>query len=260
MTEFVVQTEPSTAEAPAPVKDEGLLAGKFKNTPEGIAELAKAYGESQKKIGQLGAEKGQPTEQKPPETVEQTTEEKKPEVTEENPNSPKAVREALATKGVDPDVLLASYQENGKFTDADYESLAKAGYSKAMVDNYVAGQQAIADSITRDVHSVVGGEEGWNAMAAWAKENLTDKEKTAFNAVTDKGSVDELKLAVSGLYARFQAANGVEPKLVHGNASADVQGGYESYAQMTADMRKPEYKKDPAFRDKVMQRVAKSKF
>ncbi len=60
----------------------------------------------------------------------------------------------------------------------------------------------------------------YEAMSEWAGKSLTDNEMDAFNEVVNNGTVDQAKLAVSGLYARYQAENGgSQPKLVTGKTT-----------------------------------------
>ena len=50
-------------------------------------------------------------------------------------------------------------------------------------------------------------------MASWASKNMSDGEKKAYNAAVNSKDMDTVKLAVDGLRAKYQAANGTEPNL-----------------------------------------------
>ena len=65
--------------------------------------------------------------------------------------------------------------------------------------------------------------------------------------------------AVAGLKARFDATVGFEPqRSVEANKARSGADRYESVAQMTKDMGDPRYKKDPAFRLKVQDKLSRS--
>ncbi|CLP71539.1 Uncharacterised protein [Mycobacterium tuberculosis] len=64
-------------------------------------------------------------------------------------------------------------------------------------------------------------------------------------------------MAILGLKARYDAANGSEPTLLGGNAKAS-EDVFRSTAELTAAMKDPRYKKDPAYREDVKQKLARS--
>ena len=71
----------------------------------------------------------------------------------------------------------------------------------------------------------------------------------------DKSTRD---LAVRGLYAQYSAESGSGNNLVMGKGNEVSGTGYQSKEQMIADMKKPEYLTDPAFRAQVESKVARS--
>ena len=146
----------------------------------------------------------------------------------------------------------------GALSEASYAELAAKGFDKATVDTYVSGLQAKAQLEVVNIKAKVGGEEGWNAMAAWALSALSDAELEAFNQSTSTGTVEQRSLAVQGLYARFQAAEGSEPSLVNGSKPAAGGEVFESNQQAVVAMRDPRYKNDPAFRAAVQAKLARS--
>ena len=94
-------------------------------------------------------------------------------------------------------------------------------------------------------------------MINWAAESLSPMEKEGFNQALAREAGSQF--AIQGLYARYRAEAG-EPNLVRGSASASSNSGYESSRQMMVDMASPKYKVDPAFRQMVQNKVARSKF
>lgn len=217
----------------------GWLPEKFK-TPE---DLAKAYAELEGKLG--GAkEKSEGSTEASTNSTEQSTQEQ--------------AKEAVESTGLSFDEFSKEFAENGGLTDESYQKLEKAGIPKAIVDQYIAGQQAMASRMEAEVKAVVGGQEQFQELVAWAVEHADPKAVEAYNRAVDSGDLDQAKLALAGLNHQFREANPQEPTLVqgtNGRVSSDV---YESIAQMRADMSKPEYKNDPAFRKKVQEKLGRS--
>jgi hypothetical protein len=61
------------------------------------------------------------------------------------------------------------------------------------------------------------------------------------------------------LKARYEAKRGVEPqRTLEGRKSNAGTDRYESVAELQEDMRNPKYAKDPAFRSRVEQKLARS--
>jgi hypothetical protein len=67
-----------------------------------------------------------------------------------------------------------------------------------------------------------GDTDKYNAMIDWAK-TLTMSEKKAFNDAIESRDANRAKLAVSGLYAKYVAADGSAPNLINGKNN--VNGG-----------------------------------
>ena len=126
------------------------------------------------------------------------------------------------------------------------------------MDNYISGQKAVAAQYETAVTTEVGGSEKYSEIVTWAKANLTDAEINAYNAAVSSGNLDQAKLAVLGLSAKFSKANGSEPRLVQGRTTSASGDVFESTAQLTEAMRDPRYRNDPAFRAKVQSKLARS--
>lgn len=161
--------------------------------------------------------------------------------------------------GLDLNAFSAEFAEKGQLSEESYTKLAQAGIDKTTVDTYIEGQQAIAREMVSAAHEVAGGPEAYSNMTEWAKTGLTKAELETYNTAVG-GSREQMLQAVNGLKSRYEAEFGRPPRLLGGNGSGSVQGGYESQQQMVDDMRDPRYARDPAFRAKVTQRIALSNF
>tara|TARA_R110000787_G_scaffold30072_3_gene81066 strand:+ start:5248 stop:6015 length:768 start_codon:yes stop_codon:yes gene_type:complete len=214
------------------------LPEKFKSAED----MAKAYGALESKLG-----KGNKEEPEEPVETEEVT-------GDENPTE---VAELLDSKGLDFDVFQQEYFENGELSDDAYTALQEAGFSKSMVDSWVAGQDALATQMTNEVYTIAGGTEQYAEMVQWAADNLPENEVDAFNSTMQSQDVNMIKLAVQGLNARYRSE--AEPTLLQGgNSSVSTGGRFESNAELTSAMRDPRYAKDPAYRQKVADKLAKS--
>ena len=210
------------------------LPEKFKS-PE---DMAKAYGELEKQFTKSRQEESQAEE------------------TESTPTED--AKEVVENVGLDFDAMSNEYMENGQLSDETYAQLESKGIPKNIVDSYIQGQQSIADGVKGDIFNTVGGEQNYQQMTEWAADNMNQAEKDAFNLAVNSGDLAQAKLAVEALNARYKNTVGVEPNLVGGRPSESVDV-YESWAQVTADMKKPAYVKDPAFRATVEKKLGRSK-
>lgn len=215
------------------------LPEKFANAEE----MAKAYGELENKLSQ-------PKE----EPKKETKEEAKPDTLEIEKTAEKAVEQA----GLDMNALQQEYNEKGTLDDKSYEALEKAGIPKSYVDQFIKGQEAIAQQLQNTIKGEVGGADKYTEITTWAKDALSPTEIEAFNKTVNGGDLEAVRLAVTGLKARFDTANGSEPELLSGKASSDSPGGYQSWAQVTEAMKDPRYSSDPAFRQTVQDKISKS--
>lgn len=168
-------------------------------------------------------------------------------------------QEVVESAGLNYDSYAEELSTNGSLSDNSYQELQNAGIPKDMVDAYIAGQTALANQQLSEVKNTVGGDQAYNDLTQWAVNNLTQQEITAFNNTVENADIETAKFAVQGLYSRFQQAQGSEPRYVSGTTQ-DVQGDvYQSWAQITQDMTKPEYRNDPAFRKSVEAKIARSR-
>ena len=223
------------------------LPEKFKSAED----MAKAYSELEKKLGSR-----QPADEPPPEATEKAQDgQDKPEATDVQEEAKKAVENA----GLNFDDLSAKYWENGQLDQSDYQALEKSGIPKTLVDQFIAGQEAILNATRMTVFNEVGGETAYNDMVSWAGDNFSKPEIDAYNRAVDSGDMNTAMMAVKGLKARFEAEVGREPSrsVKGGNASAGPSS-YRSLAEMQKDMSDPRYKTDPAFRKDVERKLANS--
>ena len=161
--------------------------------------------------------------------------------------------------GLDFNVFQQEYEENGELSQEAYDALSKAGFPKTLVDTWIQGQEALQGDLNNEVFQSVGGENNYLSMLEWAKDNLPENDISAFNTSVETGDRNLVKFAVQGLYARYRSeVGGQEPQLTQGSASQSSGGSFQSAAELTAAMRDPRYSNDPAYRQSVANKLARS--
>jgi len=214
------------------------LPEKFKSAED----MANAYSELEKKLGQPAAEEQQEEEQ--PQTEETENDNDKPEAGNYNEAVVEASQEFFAN--------------DGQLSDETYQKLEEVGLPRDLVDSYAAGQQALLQSEETQIKGVAGGD--YDAMAEWANEHLPSEEVDAFDEAVTSGSVQQAKLAVQGLHARYQNATGSRPKtLVQGAVSGSSTMPFKSMQELARAQSDPRYRSgDKAYHQEIDRRLAVS--
>ena len=211
------------------------LPEKFKS-PE---DMSKAYSELEKKMG-AGAEEG--TEES--EQVEEKVEDQEEQSEENTSEAYQAVAEASKE----------FFENDGQLSEETYNTLEKAGLPRDLVDSYAAGQQALLQSEEGQIKSVAQG--NYEAMAEWANENLPQEEVEAFDEAVTGGTVSQAKLAVQGLYARYQNEVGAKPKLTQGGVNGASTMPFRSMQELARAQSDPRYKSgDKAYHEEIDRRL-----
>lgn len=240
------QPAPAAAPAEAPVdgaaERPAWLPEKFA-TPE---DMAKAYASLEGKLS------GKP-EEKPAENPEG-----KPAEQVSDEEASKTAEAAVEAAGLDMNALGEKIATNGDLDATDYEALTKVGISKDMVNAYVDGQRAMGEQLVSRLHQTVGGEETFNGIVSWAAENLPADEIAAFNDTVDNGSEQAIQLALRGLHSQYQAAGQQAPKLLSGGKPESSGDVFRSTAELTKAMGDRRYQTDPAYRQDVANKLARS--
>jgi len=181
--------------------------------------------------------------------------EKKQSVPEE-PSQQQMRADAEASEGMDK--FYSEYQEQGSLSEKSYEELSKMGLDKNLVDGYIAGQEAIANSEVQTIHNLVGGADNYNKVIDYAKTNLNEAEQNAFNETLETGSIEQVKFAVQGIASRAGIGAEQTQSMINGDSIETNSDVFESSAQVIDAMNDPRYAKDPAFRKLVEEKIARS--
>jgi hypothetical protein len=214
------------------------LDAKFK-TPE---ELAAAYTELQKKLGE--------------------------KATEKKTEAPTGTPAEIALKaGLDLQALNNEYAANGALTDATMAKLAEKGITPAMVDSYIEGMKAQVAQDRNELLTVLNGnEEDLATLYKWAETNLSKEEIKGYNALVTgpNRNIPAAKVYLDAMVGRYNAALGKDPTtVVSGAGVQSVAAGVQPFgdrSEIVAAMRDPRYEKSPAYRAQVEARIAVTPF
>ena len=222
-------------------EQEGLLAGKYKSAEE----LEKAYVELQAKLG----------EQKGETEVAEKEPEDKPTLSEGATLITSATDEYYANGNkLSPETLQ-------KFSSMSSQDLINAYMEVQQMPEYQQQQKApveISEAQVNQIKNAAGGEAAYSNIVNWAKANVPTEQINAFDEVVNSGSVQAINLAVAGLKAQYDAANGVEGKMYTGKAPTKSGDVFRSQAELVRAMNDSRYDNDPAYRQDVIEKLDRS--
>ncbi len=235
-------------------QQEQLLAGKYKNA----ADLEKAYVELQKKLGGESDEAGESTgESTDSSDTEETSEETK-EAAEDSP-----VTTLMS------DATTEYYDNDGTLSEETLEKFSEMS-SKDLVSAYLEMQknapqpeaateaEDLTESQVASIRSSVGGEQEYNNIVGWAADNLPQADVDSFDELVSSGNVGAIKLAVAGMKAQYENANGYEGKMLSGKPPTTSKDVFRSQQEVVAAMSDPRYDRDPAYRQDLIEKLDRS--
>ena len=228
--------DPVPREESQPTKRPDDVPEKFWDAEKGavnVQALLKSYTEAEQKLSG-----GKPAEQ-PPEAKEQ-------------PKAGLTVPDEAQLQNYAAEVI-----DSGSLSDASRDSLKKAGFTDALIDQLTAGVSAQRQLLEAKLHTAAGSKENFNRLVAWGKENLPPHERSL---IDDQLNGSGYSAALDLLKLRYEKATGFDPTPISGGAPSAVSGAFASQAEMMAAISDPKYRADPAYRAVVARRIAQSSF
>ena len=224
-------------------QEEQIYAGKYKSAQE----LEKAYIELQAKLGEGKEDTETTTAKEEPE--EKTT------LSEGATLITSASEEYFANDNKLSDETLA------KFSAMSSQDLIKA-YMEVQSSPEFQQQQAapaeISEAQVNQIKNAAGGEQAYANIINWAKSNVPAEQINAFDEVVNSGSVQAINLAVAGLKAQYDNANGVEGRMVTGKPPTNSGDVFRSQQELVAAKNDVRYDRDPAYRQDVIEKLDRS--
>lgn len=228
-------------------KNDFEMPEKFKG--KSTEDIVKAYLELEKL-------KSKQTNTEPPEDQKSTND---PQTTSDTHEDGKEVTEPPS--GVVTPEFFKKFEEavvkEGKLSDSHYKELESKGFSKEMVDTYIDGQKAKGQLYASEIYNHSGGQEAYNELVEWARDNLSDIAKKDFDDKIMSGNSELAKLAIDVVMAQ----RGTSPRRVEGTSNADVGGmkPFKDKGEWQSYVRNPLYAKDKKYTEMVDKRYLLSK-
>lgn len=212
--------------------------------------MAQAYSELERKLSNGADDTGSGEDPDPPEDEESTGEgsEGQDETTDPDEQTPAPMSF---------DKYAQEIAEHGELNEDSYKELEKQGFSKEVVDTYIAGQKATIEARQQKFNKAAG--DNLDTLIEWANKNYTPEQQAEYNKLMETNDDTVIVAAIRNLKSDYEAANGVHTPPVQGAVGGVSGDVYTSFEQFTADQRKPEYRTDPAFRQKIIDKLSRSK-
>lgn len=117
---------------------------------------------------------------------------------------------------------------------------------------------SMSDEDIKYLKDLVGGEEDYGQMIAWAAENLSPEEIQAYDYVMDMNNPWAAFFAVKALSNSYNENVGYDGQMLTGKAASNPADVFRSQAEVVAAMSDPRYDSDPAYRDDVFLKLDRS--
>ena len=244
-----------------------LLAGKFKDAQE----LESAYIELQKKMGsnkETDTEVENKSEEKNETESKEYLEDGSVNYEEVSNQYGEKLGQVFQDNSIDIFEMGRTFHENkGELPTEMRQKLIDSGLSEQLVDTFTDGIAAksgynnvpedITDAQQRDIMGIVGGEKGYENLVNLATSNLEESQVEAFDSIVTTGNPAAIQLAVEGMKAKYEEANGYEGRMLTGKAAKSTDA-FRSQAEVVQAMKDPRYEADPAYRQDVYDKLDRS--
>lgn len=240
------------------------LPEKFRG--KSAAEIAAAYLELERKLGERPQGEPDGQRQESPPAPESYTPELGRQIYGET------VASAIEAAGINP-LAMAQALAAGQDVSADVDALVeRGGLPRSVVETYLAGVaptprqpatggEALTDADVAALKTEIGGEQEFQRIRQWAANNLSKDEIAGYDAVIAGGN----RAAAAGVLRALKALSSqrTEPTLLTGSAAAG-DPPFETYQEIASAMNATDgsgrnrYQTDAKYRATVEARVARS--
>lgn len=161
--------------------------------------------------------------------------------------------------------IQQEYQNEDRLSDESYKELAEAGYSKAFVDAYIRGQEALVNQYVEKVMDFVGGRERFQQVYTHMQTNNPEGAEALIKAFESRDVATMktiLNLAGQSRDKTFgkKAERSIAKRATPAKPAPRKAVGFESQAEMIKAMSDPRYRTDSKYRREVEQKVIDSTF
>ncbi|APZ82838.1 head assembly [Klebsiella phage K5-4] len=161
--------------------------------------------------------------------------------------------------------IQQEYQNEDSLSDESYRELAEAGYSKAFVDAYIRGQEALVNQYVEKVMDFVGGRERFQQVYSHMQTNNPEGAEALIKSFESRDVATMktiLNLAGQSRDKTFgkKAERSIAKRATPAKPAPRKAVGFESQAEMIKAMSDPRYRTDSKYRREVEQKVIDSTF
>jgi hypothetical protein len=176
------------------------------------------------------------------------------------------IQNIAKAENIDLNPFIQEYSTTGDVSEEGRKALAEKfgkaikGDARQFVDDFIEARKIVHQRDQAMYTDAAGGEQAYGEMVKWASASLPPEQVAAYNKTVTSGDRHATLLAIEGLRAKFEQANGRLPTLRQGSTGFSNTGGYKSTYEMVQAMQDPRYQKDPVYRDEVKAKLAASNF
>jgi len=172
----------------------------------------------------------------------------------------KQEQEIIEAARIDVEAIEAAWLESGTIPEAELAKLESVGISKELAEDYINYRQGQAEAVLNEMVAEVGGAEHLSKMQQWAASSWGSEQLEAYNRAVESDDKGQMQLALRALRADYERANGSKGRLVMAaiRPAAVSNNVYHSMEELVRDQSHPLYAQDPAYRERVMAKLARS--
>lgn len=175
---------------------------------------------------------------------------------------------SAAERGMSAETIEAiqrEYEENEELSDASYAKLAEIGYTKAFIDSYIRGQEALVEQYVNSVIEYAGGRERFDALYNHLETHNPEAAQSLDNALTNRDLATVKAIINLAGESRAKAfgrkpTRSVTSRAIPAKPQATKREGFADRSEMIKAMSDPRYRTDVNYRRQVEQKVIDSNF
>ncbi|UCS82774.1 capsid assembly scaffolding protein [Yersinia phage vB_YenP_Rambo] len=161
--------------------------------------------------------------------------------------------------------IQMEYESDDGISAKSYAELAEIGYTKAFIDSYIRGQEALVEQYVRSVVEFAGGRDKFDALYTHLETHNPEAAASLDNALTNRDLATVkaiINLAGQSRAKTFgrKPTRSVTTRATPAKPQAARREGFATRADMVKAMSDPRYRTDAAYRRQVEQKVIDSNF
>lgn len=161
--------------------------------------------------------------------------------------------------------IQQEYESDEGISAKSYAELAEIGYTKAFIDSYIRGQEALVEQYVSSVIEYAGGRERFDALYTHLETHNPEAAASLDSALTNRDLATVkaiINLAGESRSKTFgrKPTRSVTNRAIPAKPQAPKREGFANRAEMIKAMSDSRYRTDEAYRRQVEQKVIDSNF